>query len=119
MKSEIADSFSNLHFLLDKSNCVCYNHIQMREKKFDWDEGNTGKNWEKHRVSDQECEEVFFDPWLIVHYDKGHSIEEDRYYVLGKTLAGRRLFIVFTTRDDKIRVISARDMSKMVVSNRI
>ena len=80
----------------------------MRGKKFDWDEGNIAKNWEKHRVSDQECEEVFFDPWLIVHYDKGHSMEEDRYYVLGKTLAGRRLFIVFTTRDDKVRVISAK-----------
>ena len=27
---------------------------------FDWDEGNIGKNWEKHRVTDWECEEVFF-----------------------------------------------------------
>ena len=38
--------------------------------------------------------------------------KEPGYYVLGHTIAGRRLFIAFTVREDKIRVISARDMSK-------
>jgi len=27
---------------------------------FEWDEGNQGKNWEKHGVTDAECEEIFF-----------------------------------------------------------
>ena len=44
--------------------------------------------------------------------DSAHSEKEPRYYVLGHTIAGRRLFIAFTVREDKIRVISARDMSK-------
>ncbi|MHB8280446.1 MAG: BrnT family toxin [Candidatus Humimicrobiaceae bacterium] len=41
-----------------------------------------------------------------------HSQEEDRYYVLGKTDAGRFLFIVFTIRKSNIRIISARVMNK-------
>ncbi len=49
---------------------------------------------------------------LIVKNDVTHSITEVRYYVLGKTNAHRRLFLVFTVRNNKIRVISARDMSK-------
>ncbi len=84
----------------------------MDVKGFDWDEGNTGKNWKRHKVTDQECEEVFFDPRLLVYYDKAHSAKEARYYALGNTFAKRRLFIVYTLRGEKIRVISARNMNK-------
>jgi uncharacterized DUF497 family protein len=79
---------------------------------FDWDESNREKNWEKHGVLASECEEVFFNLPLLLQSDATHSQKESRYYVLGHTIAGRRLFIAFTVRDDKIRVISARDMSK-------
>ena len=79
---------------------------------FDWDENNREKNWEKHQVLASECEEVFFNLPLLLEADPDHSQKEPRYYVLGHTIAGRRLFIVFTIREDKIRVISARDMSK-------
>ncbi len=78
---------------------------------FDWDEANLAKNWEKHRVAPWECEQVFFNVPLVAADDLAHSTVEPRYYVLGQTEAGRRLFIVFTTRKRKIRVISARDMS--------
>ena len=57
-------------------------------------------------------EEVFFNLPLLLQSDDAHSQKEPRYYVLGHTIAGRRLFIAFTIREDKIRVISARDMSK-------
>jgi uncharacterized DUF497 family protein len=79
---------------------------------FDWNEGNRGKNWSKHRVSDAECEQVFFNQPLLVFLDEEHSEEEQRYYVLGRTDRGRCLFMVFTPRGDKIRVISAREMTK-------
>ena len=79
---------------------------------FDWDEGNRDKNWEKHQVTNGECEEVFFNLPLLLHPDLAHSQEESRYYVLGQTNRGRRLFIAFAIRNDKIRVISAREMSK-------
>lgn len=79
---------------------------------FDWDEGNRDKNWVNHLVSTGECEEIFFNLPLLLQPDPAHSITEARYFVLGQTNAGRHLFIVFTIRSDKIRVISARDMSK-------
>ena len=78
---------------------------------FDWDAGNRGKN-AKHRVSDDECEEVFFNLPLVLGPDEGHSAKEERHYVLGQTNADRRLFVAFTMRGTSIRVISARDMTR-------
>jgi uncharacterized DUF497 family protein len=79
---------------------------------FDWDEGNEGKNWGKHKVSDAEAEEVFFNDPLVAGADLPHSEAESRYFALGRTDAGRHLFVAFTIRKDLIRVISARDMTK-------
>ena len=78
---------------------------------FQWDEGNAIKNWEKHEVSQGECEQIFFNQPLIVKRDREHSLSESRYYVLGRTDADRLLFVVCTIRGDLIRIISARDMS--------
>lgn len=79
---------------------------------FEWDKGNVAKNWERHKVNFIECEEVFFNKPLVVKEDEPHSKEEARYYVLGKTDNDRLLFMVFTLRGNKIRVISARDMNR-------
>lgn len=79
---------------------------------FEWDEHNAEKNWLKHRVSPEECEEVFFNLPLVVAEVTGHSAQESRYYCLGQTGYGRLLFMVFTVRGDSIRIISARDMSR-------
>ncbi|MBI4949739.1 MAG: BrnT family toxin [Deltaproteobacteria bacterium] len=88
------------------------NDILLNLQGFEWDKGNLLKNWEKHNVSHMECEEVFFRAPLLVKSDETHSQTEDRYYLLGKTDNGRLLFMVITIRAKKIRVISARDMSK-------
>ncbi len=79
---------------------------------FDWDRGNSRKSEEKHRVSQAQSEQVFFnDPLLLLH-DEKHSSEEVRYHAYGKTDDGRQLHITFTLRSNGtlIRVISARDM---------
>ena len=79
---------------------------------FDWDKHNTGKNWDKHRVSPQECEQVLFNKPLKIGWDETHSSHEARYYAFGQTDEGRRLFMIFTMRVNRIRVISARPMNK-------
>ena len=79
---------------------------------FDWDEGNSEKNWIRHQVARSECEQVFFNEPLIVAEDPKHSQTEKRWFVLGKTDTERLLFIVLTIRSNLIRVISARDMNK-------
>lgn len=82
-----------------------------RFTEFDWDVGDDTKNWKKHKVAKGECEEVFFNQPLVVLFDAVHSDVEDRYYALGKTDMRRYLFAVFTPRGNRIRVISARDMT--------
>lgn len=79
---------------------------------FDWGRGNVEKNWEKHRVTPVEVEQVFFNSPLLAKEDVLHSQSEKRYYVLGQTDSGRELFVAFTIRAKRIRVISARVMSR-------
>ena len=78
---------------------------------FEWDEGNMNKNLHKHRVGNQEIEEVFFNIPVLFSPDPKHSGKESRYLVLGQTDKHRKLSIIFTVRKTKIRVISARPMS--------
>lgn len=80
--------------------------------EFDWDQGNINKNLITHNVTSQECEEVFFDPSKKILKDILHSGSENRYIILGKNKSGKLLFIVFTLRKNKIRIISARDLNK-------
>jgi hypothetical protein len=79
---------------------------------FEWDEGNRDKNRLKHKVSNSECEELFFNEPLIILDDVAHSQDEARYAAYGVTNDGRRLHIIFTIRDGRHRVISARDMHR-------
>ncbi len=81
-------------------------------KGFEWDEGNSVKNWHLHRVTDGECEDIFFNLPLIVAADAKHSNREKRLYALGRTENSRWLFVAFTIREDLIRVVSARDMTR-------
>lgn len=80
--------------------------------EFQWDKGNKGKNYQKHKVTDQECEEAFFDQNKKILKDVLHSHHEERYILLAQTKQNRILFIVFTIRSNKVRVISARDLNK-------
>lgn len=79
---------------------------------FDWDEANASKNWERHGVTPEEAEDVFFHEPFIVRSDPGHSKREKRFRALGQTVHGRRLFVAFTIRRRLIRVISVRDMNR-------
>jgi uncharacterized protein len=82
--------------------------------EFDWDKGNTSKNV-KHKVEDKEAEEAFFDEAKKTFKDHVHSGKEERFRIVGKTKKGRILFIVFTIRKNKIRIISARDINRKEV----
>jgi hypothetical protein len=86
--------------------------VNSKVLQFEWDSGNSNKNKLKHAVEDWECEEVLFDSKKVMFKDKLHSYNEQRFILLGKTRQERLLYIVFTTRNEKIRVISARDITK-------
>lgn len=79
---------------------------------FEWDKHNADKIWNKHHVTLSECEQIFFNLPIIIADDEKHSKKEKRYYALGHTDINRLLFIAFTIRKDRIRIISARNMSR-------
>ena len=79
---------------------------------FEWDKGNKDKNWVKHRVSNEECEEIFFDPHKrLLDTEKYFGLER-RCLLIGKTSLGRALFVVFVIREKRVRIISARDLNR-------
>lgn len=81
--------------------------------EFQWDHGNTLKNLIKHGVTTHEAEEVFMNEPFITVADSAHSnAYEQRFQGLGKTKTGRKLFVAFTIRNKKVRVISIRDMKR-------
>ena len=79
---------------------------------FQWDKGNNLKSWLKHKVSEGEAEQVFFNKPLLLSADEKHSQQEGRFRVMGYTDDNRYLYIVFLIRENLIRVISARDMHR-------
>jgi uncharacterized DUF497 family protein len=78
---------------------------------FQWDGGNSNKNFIKHNVQNWECEQVFFSQPLLILNDPGHSDYENRWAAFGKTASNRLLVIIFAKRNNLLRVISTRDMN--------
>lgn len=79
--------------------------------EFEWDAGNIDKNFKKHGIENEEAEEVFLNDPLISE-DVKHSQFEKRYQCLGVTDRNRKLFVSFTIRRNRVRLISIRNMSK-------
>ncbi|PIP63791.1 hypothetical protein CO165_01480 [Candidatus Roizmanbacteria bacterium CG_4_9_14_3_um_filter_33_18] len=84
----------------------------IKSSSFDWDKGNLNKNWKKHLITNEEAEQIFFNEPLKVFEDLHHSKTEKRLVAYGNTDEERLLTVVFTLRQGKIRVISARNQSK-------
>ena len=74
--------------------------------EFEWDEQKEIINIEKHHISFNIAKQVFNDMNRIEIYDMQHSFEEDRYNTIG--MVEDVLFVVYTERKEKIRLISAR-----------
>jgi len=74
--------------------------------KFEWDEAKNNYNKKAHGISFETALHVFDDPYYLEVYDFEHSDDEDRYIALGKV--GEVIFVVFTERKVRIRLISAR-----------
>ena len=83
---------------------------------FEWDKGNWDKNFVKHKITNQEIEEVFFDDNKLLLEDVLHSSTETRFILIGKTSHRKLLFIVFTIRNQKVRVVSARPLHKKEIT---
>jgi len=103
---------------LDKRDLYIY-HMYMRVKgkliKFGWDKWNIDKNYLKHGITPKEAEEAFTYEGSYYFSDIKHSKTEERFILLGKTFEKKNLFIIFTMRGKKVRIISARRMHESEV----
>jgi len=80
--------------------------------EFEWDADKAARNIAKHGVSFQEAATVFGDPLSMTYYDPDHSEDEDRYLTFGHSNSGQLLIVSHTDREDRIRIISARRMTR-------
>lgn len=79
----------------------------MRDEEFEWDDDKAASNAEKHGVSFAQARAVFRDPFAIELLDDRADYGEDRYILIGAAAAGL-LVVVYTERQGRNRIISAR-----------
>ncbi len=80
--------------------------------KFEWDNQKSISNDQKHGVSFQEAITVFGDSLAISFNDPDHSLNESRFLMFGLSKLNRLLTVSFTERNNVVRIISAREITK-------
>jgi uncharacterized DUF497 family protein len=80
--------------------------------QFEWDPAKAKMNLRKHGVAFREAATVLRDPLSITIFDPDHSDEEDRFITFGFSAAGRLLIVAHTERGERIRIISARRLTR-------
>jgi len=76
--------------------------------KFEWDAAKAARNLAKHGIMFEEAGSVFGDRLGRITPDPRHSVDEDRYVLLGYSRRQRLLAVMFAERGEAIRIISAR-----------
>jgi len=86
----------------------------MKDIRFQWDKNKDIENIKKHKVSFDEAKTVFFDDNARLISDPEHSMDEERYIILGISNKLRILIVIHTYKenDEVIRIISARKATK-------
>ena len=80
--------------------------------EFEWDEGKNAANFQKHGVWFEEAATIFGDPLSDTFDDPDHSAREYRFPTLGTSSRGSLLVVSHTDRGARIRIISAREMTR-------
>ena len=80
--------------------------------RFEWDDNKAESNIFKHGITFEEAVTAFADPYLLFTEDSKHSEREVREWAIGESENGSILVVVFTMRDEQIRIISARKATK-------
>ena len=79
---------------------------------FEWDPEKAEKNLLKHDVHFDEASSIFTDSMFITFLDEEHSTNEERYITIGLSNKGRLLLVAHAEKNDRIRIISARRVTK-------
>jgi uncharacterized protein len=79
----------------------------MQDEHFEWDDDKAAQNWRDHAVSFEMARDAFKDPFAIEWIDATQDTSEERYSMIGM-VENRLLFVAYTMRAERIRIISAR-----------
>jgi uncharacterized protein len=80
--------------------------------RFEWNPEKAKANLKNHKVSFEEAQTVFKDPLFIIYSDPDHSVEENRFIVMGESIKNRLLVVSYTERPPATRLISARKATR-------
>ena len=78
---------------------------------FDWEKRKARTNLRDHKVSFQEAATVFGNSLADTFDDPDHSIDEQRFIIIGHSESGKLLFISHTDDGETVRIISAREVT--------
>ncbi len=79
--------------------------------EFAWDPKKAASNLRKHGVSFNEAASVFGDVLSIAVPDPDHSLEDERFILVGLSQFGRLLIIAYSDQSKRVRLISARELT--------
>ena len=83
--------------------------LETSHYEFEWDKGNSTKNFDKHGVSIEEVESLFRSGLALpLGVQVAPLVSEQRLGVIGPSLNGKLLQVAFTMREGRVRIISAR-----------
>ena len=87
--------------------------------RFEWDTAKAAANAKKHKVSFETAKTVFYDDFAVQFFDEEHSVDEDRFLLLGMTSDARLLLVCHCEREDGdvIRILSARKATESEAQN--
>jgi len=82
----------------------------MKEIRFEWDNNKDATNKQKHGISFEEAQTVFFDPNARLMADPDHSEDEERFVILGMSYKLKIMVVChcYKSKHEVIRIISAR-----------
>ena len=84
--------------------------IEIEGLIIEWDDNKAALNWKKHKIYFEDAARVFLDDNRIDEFDEEHSDFEERRKVIG--MVENVLFVVYTERGEKLRLISARNATR-------
>jgi uncharacterized DUF497 family protein len=79
----------------------------MQNAEFEWDDDKAARNWLAHKISFEMAREAFKDVFAVEWPDNAQDVAEERFATLGM-VENRLLFVAYTMRGERIRIISAR-----------
>jgi uncharacterized DUF497 family protein len=78
----------------------------------EWDEDKAARNERRHGVTFEEAATCFYDPLQVAYSDPDHSEDEDREILIAHSEHDRLLLVVYTLREEAVRIISARQPTR-------